>query len=361
MADKISICGGCMLGMAVGDAMGYTVDGRSWQEIREDYGPNGLLGYDLANGCAEVSSYTQMGAYAANGLLLGVTRGRAELYTRYLQLSMKEWARRQDLPRDPEKYACWVSHVPSLRRRHCRDSWMLDALRNQNPGTMDTPINRSANPGSMLAAAMVGLVCDPARMTQSQAIQLGAAAVATTHGAPEAFLSGAVLAGVLAGIVKDPDAALAAQFENAIDAMQTQFAMRFSQAEVVADRLKKVLRMSHEQPQQVMEALVCDRADQCLGAAMYACLASMEDFDSAMILAVNHSGKSAAVGAMTGAILGAKLGLDALPEFYLESLEVVDVLTELSKDVAQGNLTTGLFDDDWDHKYTQGLPVGKYQ
>ena len=94
---------------------------------------------------------------------------------------------------------------------------------------------------------------------------------------------------------------------------------------------------------------------------MYACLARMEDFDSAMIVAVNHSGKSAAVGAMTGAILGAKLGLDALPEFYLESLEVVDVLTELSKDVAQGNLTTGLFDDDWDHKYTQGLPVGKYQ
>ena len=39
---------GCLLGMAVGDAMGYTVDNRSLSEIREDYGPNGLLGYDLA-------------------------------------------------------------------------------------------------------------------------------------------------------------------------------------------------------------------------------------------------------------------------------------------------------------------------
>ena len=27
--------------MAVGDAMGYTVDNRSWSEIQEDYGPNG--------------------------------------------------------------------------------------------------------------------------------------------------------------------------------------------------------------------------------------------------------------------------------------------------------------------------------
>ena len=38
---------GCLLGLAVGDAMGYTVDNNSWQEIREDYGPNGLLGYEL--------------------------------------------------------------------------------------------------------------------------------------------------------------------------------------------------------------------------------------------------------------------------------------------------------------------------
>lgn len=360
MADKISVCGGCMLGMAVGDAMGYTVDARSWQEIQEDYGPNGLLGYDLANGCAEVSSYTQIGAYGANGLLLGVTRGRPELYTRYLQLAMKEWARRQDLPRDPEKYACWVSHVPSLRRRHCRDSWMLDALRNQNPGTMESPINRSANPGAMPVAAMVGLAYDPARMAESQVTQLGAAAVATTHGAPEAFLSGAVLANVLAGIVKNPQWELTTVFDNAIDAMQTQFTMKYSQADQVADRLRKAMHMSQEQPQQVMEAFVCDRADQCLGAAMYACLASAGDFDTAMIVAVNHSGKSAAVGAMVGAILGAKLGLEALPEFYLESLEVVGVLTELSKDVAQGNLTMGLFDDDWDYKYTQGLPVRQY-
>ena len=67
---------GCLLGMAVGDAMGYTVDARSWQEIREDYGPNGLLGYDLVNGYADVTSYTQIAAYTCNGLLFGLTRGQ---------------------------------------------------------------------------------------------------------------------------------------------------------------------------------------------------------------------------------------------------------------------------------------------
>ena len=67
---------GCLLGLAVGDAMGFTVDSRSLAEIREDYGPNGLLGYDLVNGYAEISSYTQIAAFACNGLLLGITRGQ---------------------------------------------------------------------------------------------------------------------------------------------------------------------------------------------------------------------------------------------------------------------------------------------
>ena len=67
---------GCLLGMAVGDAMGYTVDNRSWSEIQEDYGPNGLLGYDLVNGYADVTSNTQLAAFTCNGLLFGLTRGQ---------------------------------------------------------------------------------------------------------------------------------------------------------------------------------------------------------------------------------------------------------------------------------------------
>jgi ADP-ribosylglycohydrolase len=94
-----------------------------------------------------------------------------------------------------------------------------------------------------------------------------------------------------------------------------------------------------------------------LQAAIYASILCPEDFDTAMILAVNHSGRSAAVAAITGAILGARLGQEALPDFYLESLEPVDVLLELADDLytgcpmEQGNK---LFDLDWDYKYLHG-------
>ena len=66
-----------------------------------------------------------------------------------------------------------------------------------------------------------------------------------------------------------------------------------------------------------MEQLKCENAAQVLAGAVYTCLVAENDFDRAMIVAVNHSGRSAAVGALVGAILGLRLGEEALPEFYI--------------------------------------------
>ena len=67
---------GCLLGLAVGDAMGMPVDDMTLEEIRDSYGPHGLLGYDLRSEYAEITSYTQVAAYICNSLLLSVTRAR---------------------------------------------------------------------------------------------------------------------------------------------------------------------------------------------------------------------------------------------------------------------------------------------
>jgi len=40
----------------------------------------------------------------------------------------------------------------------------------------------------------------------------------------------------------------------------------------------------------------------------------------------------------------------------LESLEATEHLEQLATDLAVGSMTTGLFNDDWDHRYVQGLP-----
>ena len=171
-----------------------------------------------------------------------------------------------------------------------------------------------------------------------------------------------MLAYLIAGLLQAPDGTLKEHCAHAIEVMERQFADRYGQAAELADRLNNVLSGVNEDEdhREKMEQLHCYSAAECLAGAMYACCSCNEDFDTAMILSVNHSGRSAAVGALTGAILGAKLGYEALPEFYLESLEVAQVLEVLARDLAQGSPSSGLFDDDWDLKYIQGVPPGKF-
>ena len=351
---------GCFLGLAVGDAMGYTVDDMAWEDICENYGPNGLLGYDLQGDYAEVTSYTQIAAFAANGLLLGVTRGKRSEYLKYITLALREWYKRQHFPRSPDKSWCWVAQKPELRKRHCRDAWMMDALRFEQLGTAEKPVNNSDSPGAITAAAAIALFYDPKRMEPDQIGELTAKTLALTHGDPDAYLSGVVLAYALAGILQEPERPLKEQFLQAAEVMDGQFRERFSQASRIAASVKVAVQLAltdSEYHRNNMEQLHCRTASECLCGAMYACIASPEDFDAAMILAVNHSGRSSAVGAVAGAILGAKLGSKALPDFYLESLEPIEVLRELAQDLAVGSPAMGLFDDSWDQKYTHGIPL----
>ena len=155
MDRKQDIFRGCLLGLAVGDAMGYTVDTKTLEQIQEAYGPNGLLGYDLVNGYADVTSYTQLAAFAANGLLFGMTRGqlqgRMAPLVRYIAVAVREWSRSQHYC-EPERNYCWLSTVPELKRRRCMDTWMLATLGRNQVGTMEEPIGRSDNPAALTEA-----------------------------------------------------------------------------------------------------------------------------------------------------------------------------------------------------------------
>lgn len=360
MSEKQSAYIGCLLGLAVGDAMGLAVDDKTLEEICAEYGPNGLLGYDLRNGCAEVTSYTQVAAYVANALLVAVSRGKADGYVRHVALALREWAKRQHFPRSPDKSPLWISQLPQLRRRACRDARMLDALRFETLGTPDKPMNNTASPGALPITAAIALFFDPRRMEPAQVGTLAAEAVALTHGNPDVFLSGVVLAYSIAGILHQPECSLKEQFMQASEAMQAQFGSKFpNQVQMLVKRINAAIRMAEDpdmEARQSMEKLGCYTGAECLAGSIYACLKYADDFDNAMILAVNHSGLSAATGTITGAILGAYLGMDALPDFYLESLEAREPLAQLAKDLSMGGLTAGLFDDDWDHRYVQGMP-----
>lgn len=360
MDKRIESYRGCLLGLAVGDAMGYTVDNKSWTEICEDYGPNGLLGYDLANGCADITSYTQIAAFLSNGLLLAAIRGNPAQLPKFMALSLREWAKSQQFLTNPDKTYCWLAQVPKMRRRHCMDTRMLDALNKETLGTPEKPMLYSTTPGAITAAVAVGLGVIPANIDPQRIGRLGAEAIAYTHGEPESFLAGAFVAYAVAGILQEPEKPIGVHFEHAADAVDTQFGAVYSQAAAVTGKIRKAMAMTKDAdltPLAALTLLGCTTAAECVAGAVYASMIHMSNFDEGIIAAVNHSGRSAAVGALTGAFLGARLGSEALPDFYLESLEAADVLCELADDMTQSKLVMRIFDDSWDHKYVHGQPA----
>lgn len=364
MNAKLSAYRGCLLGLAVGDAMGYSVDTRTWTQIQEDYGPNGLLGYDLVNGYADVTSHTQLAAYTCNGLLLGMTRGQVlgkmAPYVKYAAVGHKEWAMGQRSYDQPSRNYCWVFRVPELRRRHCTDTRMIDTLNRNTLGTPEEPRNKYDTAGSIATAVAVGLFADPRQMGQEELDRLGMETVALTHGSPLAFLPGAVVAHLISRLLRDHTTPLEEMLEDALSALTAQFGREYAQVRDVCTLVRRAAAMAQGgnlNPVEALEALKCDTGAEVLAGAVYCSLLCRENFDEAMIVSVNHSGRSAAVGCLTGAILGARLGAEALPEFYLECLEAAPMLVELADDLAQGcPMVKGnkLFDGDWDRKYLHG-------
>lgn len=90
---------GCIIGGAVGDALGFAVEFMQDEAIFQKYGELGITEYDLINGVAQISDDTQMTLFTANGLLLGTTRGMTRgimgSYPGYISLCYKEWYKTQ--------------------------------------------------------------------------------------------------------------------------------------------------------------------------------------------------------------------------------------------------------------------------
>ena len=364
MAKKRAAWRGCLLGLAVGDAMGYTVNSHTLAEIREDYGPNGLQGYDPVNGYADITSYTQLAAFTANGLLFGLTQGRKKgtmsPFINYIARSHWEWASSQAMMDRPPRPVCWLFREKDMCRRHCLDTRMKEIILRKQFGTPEERLNPIATPSTLTAPVGVGLFYSPENMDLREMTRLGAEAVALTHGDPATFLSGAVVAHLTAAVLRSA-APLEQLVEQAMDALREQFSHDYPrQVSQICALVQQAVTLSTDENTlfvDAMERLQCKTGPQALAGAIYALLAGEEDFDLSLIIAVNHSGASAAVGALVGAILGARLGVDALPEFYLECLECREILVELADDLFQGcPIEQGdvFFDDDWDGKYCHG-------
>jgi ADP-ribosylglycohydrolase len=95
-------------------------------------------------------------------------------------------------------------------------------------------------------------------------------------------------------------------------------------------------------------------AEETLGIALYCALKYQNDFSKAIAVSVNHRGDSDSTGAVTGNLLGALLGEQAIDPKWKEDLELRDVILELADDLYTGCRMSehGTYRDDaWLDKY----------
>lgn len=71
--------------------------------------------------------------------------------------------------------------------------------------------------------------------------------------------------------------------------------------------------------------------EEAVACAMYCFWRYSSDFQSAILAAINIDGDSDSVGAITGAVLGAKLGVEAIPSNWRTEVEDSEYLHELGK------------------------------
>ena len=101
-------------------------------------------------------------------------------------------------------------------------------------------------------------------------------------------------------------------------------------------------------------------AEETLAVAVYCALRHADDFSAGIIAAVNHRGDSDSTGAVTGNILGALLGYDAIDRAWTRDLELRDVILELADDLdrrPEALQDCRNIDRNWAQKYVQGRAV----
>lgn len=336
MGRRLSAYTGCLLGLAAGDGLGQ--------------GPERL------NGFLPASGYTQMAAYGCNGLLLGMTRGQMTGAMAppvgYIAMALQEWADRQTVRSAAVR--CWISRSDRLDYRRCPEPEVLDVLLGGKMGTMEDHGSALNGPGALMTAVAVGLFFDPERLPRREIQRLGAEAASLTHGAPSAFLSGAAMAHIVSRIVWDGESDFAKLSGEAGAMLRRRFGREYHQVQEICALFKKMRTLARwRKPgrEEALRQIGGETAAQVLAGALYCCITAPGDTESAVERAALWSPAGAAV---TGALLGAARGEEALPELWLEELECEGILRELAEDLHRGcPMMKGskVFDIEWDAKY----------
>ena len=329
---------GCLLGGAVGDALGAAVEFLTEEQIHAQFGRGGIRDFAPAYGrIGAITDDTQMTLFTADGMLRAHVRaggGRQPLQVaEVMSAAYQRWLKAIGLPHRTdahERGAGWLMQHADLHHHRSPGRTCVPSLMAQQSAG-EAARNESKGCGGVMRIAPVGMYFAAMRgeAAPQAAFDRGIEVAALTHGHPSGQLPAGFLAALVASLLGG------AALDNAAESAARRLRHRPHHEETLAhvEQARELARRRPRDAGALRELGAGWSAHEALAIGLYCALGAI-DFESAIVLAVNHGGDSDSTGSITGNILGACWGAAAIPPRWLEPLELRDAIGAIADDLA---------------------------
>lgn len=310
---------GTVLGLAVGDALGYPAEFMSRQQIQKMFGTDGITDFvklpesefdsEVFSNSLELSGHppgtftddTQMSIAVAEALLESQSHD-VDTVMSAVARRFVEWSRSEDNDRAPGD-TCMQGCANLAKGTHWSGAGVSD----------------SKGCGSAMRVSPIGLFYEDLDKVR----EIARASSLLTHG-HDAAVAGAEAAAMMVALALRglAPAGIFDEVAKTCGPSSQEFAQVW----------QKVPEVLHLPPEQVLVDQVLGEswvADEAVASAMYCFWKHPDDFCAAVLMAINTDGDSDSIGAITGSIVGARLGLEAIPTAWCRQVEASKYLHEL--------------------------------
>lgn len=311
---------GCIVGMAVGDALGAPVEFmRSYDEIMnatKDVGVNDLPDPALFTDDTQMSICVAQALIDSNGDHAKFMKGLGKYFVKWYKLQN---------PGSPSRRAPGNSCLAGCKNLDEGAPWQHSGVDSKGCGSA----MRSAPIGLYHHDNMLKVIewaRDSSIPTHNNPVACAASAgtALLTHLALKEVPVGLwahELKGPLGGVCSMPGDHDASMLPGAEQEHRDEFMEVIQRAAEAAG--------NREDPWAVMRDGDLGEAwlgHEAVASALYCCMMNPDDYRGAVLMGANTVGDSDSIACITGAIMGARLGIEAIPEDWVEKIEAKNAL-----------------------------------
>lgn len=326
---------GCVIGGAVGDSMGFAVEGLSDFEIEDCFSEDGITEpyVDEETGKTLISDDTQMTLFTMDGMMWahirfnsrgigsyeasGVWQSYARWYYTQTNLVLDDYIMHKHEHEPVALSSIGVKTILEYEELYSNrnpSEESLVALESRQMGTMEFPLNSFKDASCLTRVAPVGLFLHD---KPEAAFAVAARLAAITHGNPTGYLAAGAYAFMVAEILNGKDMDVAVR--NALLELK-----QYSYIDEVNDVLDYALHLSECQDdwkQCVVMIGEGNSAEEVLAMAVY-CVLKAESYEEAVRMGANCKGQSSSIAFVCGSLSGALVGAGKIPEGWQQHLEL---------------------------------------